>query len=132
MKLLAEARTAGLTVHVSNDLLVIEGPKRFQSLAQELLAQKPAVLKALQDECRRQYQDLTADIATTEDCEAVRWLTENGHEGLLGELLALDNHCAALARVGAPEAAFRAAVEAFANRVREIRELYRQLRKDPL
>lgn len=32
---------------------------------------------------------LTADI-TAEDCEAPRWLTEHGHEGLIGERVYLD------------------------------------------
>jgi hypothetical protein len=45
--LLAEARTAGLVVYTSGDQLIVRGPRSLQSLAQQVLAAKTAVLAAL-------------------------------------------------------------------------------------
>lgn len=47
LTLLAEAETAGLTVAVDGDRLVIRGPKRLESLAKRLIAHKSAVFSAL-------------------------------------------------------------------------------------
>lgn len=46
LKLLAEARDAGLTVSAAADRLVIEGPRDAEAIATRLLANKAAVLAA--------------------------------------------------------------------------------------
>jgi len=50
MRLLAQAREAGLTVQVEGDKLVVRGPRRLEALAWEVLAQKPDVIAALHAE----------------------------------------------------------------------------------
>jgi hypothetical protein len=48
--LVAVARGAGLVIQAAGDRLVIQGPRRLGSVAQLLLAHKPAVLSALATE----------------------------------------------------------------------------------
>ncbi len=93
-----------------------------------LRAQRAEVLRALQDERRRQYADLTEDIGGAEDREALRWLTDRDDGATLAALLALDRQCAELARQGADDDVFRQAVEAFVDRVRRMRDAYRRER----
>jgi hypothetical protein len=45
--LLRQARQAGLRVGADGDRLVVEGPRRLETMAEALLAEKPAVLRAL-------------------------------------------------------------------------------------
>jgi hypothetical protein len=52
MTLLRDARAAGLDVGVVGEELVIRGPKRLESLARSVLAEKHRVLEALADEAR--------------------------------------------------------------------------------
>jgi|SRR5258707_8328138 hypothetical protein len=47
MTLLGEARAAGLDVQARGNRLVIRGPRRAESIARRLLAQKTLVLEAL-------------------------------------------------------------------------------------
>ena len=47
LRLLMEAREAGLSVEVDGDLLRVRGPKRLEPLALRLLACKPNILAAL-------------------------------------------------------------------------------------
>src|SRR5262249_34737413 len=47
LTLLAQARSAGLTVRVRGDKLVIRGPRRAGPLAEQLLARKAEVIDAL-------------------------------------------------------------------------------------
>ena len=50
LTLLAEARQAGLLVTVSGDKLVVQGPRRLESFARRLLAEKRALIEALSAE----------------------------------------------------------------------------------
>lgn len=50
MTLLRQAREAGLRVRADGDRLVVEGPRRLESLAQTLIAEKPGILRALEQE----------------------------------------------------------------------------------
>jgi hypothetical protein len=50
VNLLRQAREAGLRVTAQGDLLVVEGPRRLERLAQTLLAEKPRILLALEQE----------------------------------------------------------------------------------
>jgi hypothetical protein len=47
LSLLEQARSAGLTVIVQDDKLVIRGPRRVRALAEQLLAHKDEVMNAL-------------------------------------------------------------------------------------
>jgi hypothetical protein len=47
LMLLRQARQAGLRVGADGDRLVVEGPRRLESMARTLLAEKPEVLRAL-------------------------------------------------------------------------------------
>jgi hypothetical protein len=47
LTLLQEARAVGLKVMVEGDRLKIKGPRRAESFAKRLIAQKPVVLEAL-------------------------------------------------------------------------------------
>jgi hypothetical protein len=48
--LLRRAISAGLSVGIESDDLVVRGPKRLEALARELLADEPAVIAALRAE----------------------------------------------------------------------------------
>lgn len=50
MRLLVEARAAGLAVHVEGDKLVIRGPRRAEALALRLLEHKAVIMAALRGE----------------------------------------------------------------------------------
>lgn len=50
LMLLREARRAGLQVTANGDTLVVQGPRRLESVARTLLAEKPRILQALADE----------------------------------------------------------------------------------
>lgn len=52
LTLLAEARTAGLTVHASGDQVVVTGPRTAASLAERILADKHDVLAVLRQRAR--------------------------------------------------------------------------------
>ena len=61
LKLLAEARRAGLTVWAEGERLLIRGPQKEEVLAKRLLSNKPELLVALDDEqcvCRMIERDL--------------------------------------------------------------------------
>lgn len=47
LTLLRQARQAGLRVGADGDRLVVEGPRRLETMAGALLAEKPEVLRAL-------------------------------------------------------------------------------------
>lgn len=47
LTLLQEAREAGLRVAVQGDQLVVQGPRRLESIARRILAQKAEVVQAL-------------------------------------------------------------------------------------
>jgi hypothetical protein len=125
--LLATLRERGVTVEARGDRLRLSpAAKVTETEFATLLAHKRAVLAVLQDERRRLYAQLTEDIGSDEDARILRHLTDHGHEGLVGELLALDGRCHELTISGASEDEFRAAVEALVSRVREMREVWRQ------
>jgi hypothetical protein len=50
LMLLRQARQAGLRVGTDGNRLVVEGPRRLETMAEALLADKPAVLRALAQE----------------------------------------------------------------------------------
>lgn len=50
LTLLREARRAGLQVAARGDKLVVQGPRRLESVARSLLAEKPRILRALAEE----------------------------------------------------------------------------------
>ena len=50
LKLLAEARQAGLTLRAEGERLLVRGPRHLEALAKRLLAHKAEVLPALEDE----------------------------------------------------------------------------------
>lgn len=47
LTLLREARVAGLRVTVSGDRLVVQGPRRLEPIARQLLAEKRTIVEAL-------------------------------------------------------------------------------------
>ncbi len=47
LMLLLQARLAGLQVTTSGDQLVVRGPRRLETMARALLAEKPQVMRAL-------------------------------------------------------------------------------------
>lgn len=50
LMLLRQARQAGLRVGADGDRLVVEGPRRLETMARALLAEKPEVLRSLAQE----------------------------------------------------------------------------------
>jgi hypothetical protein len=73
LKLLQEAKAAGLAVSVDGDKLVIRGPRKAEAIAKLLLEHKPAVIEALQQASRQHDQ---ADAAPCLWCRrASRWLS---------------------------------------------------------
>ena len=51
MSLLAEAREAGLCLHIDGDNLVVEGPATAANVVEKLRQHKPEVMAALQAPC---------------------------------------------------------------------------------
>jgi hypothetical protein len=77
------------------------------------------------------YNAITATTGSTENLGAFSWWYDQGHAGIVDQLAALEHRCEGIARDGAPEAEYRAAVEALVAFMRGIRALYRQAQLAP-
>jgi hypothetical protein len=64
LALVHQARAAGLLVTVDGDTLVVEGPRRADSIARQLLAHKPEVVAALKAAWDDPLADALIQIAT--------------------------------------------------------------------
>jgi len=130
--LLDDLRQRGVVLKVEDeDRLRVEAPRG--ALTPALHATLKAHKQEVIEELRRyasMYEQLTADLGSLVDVEALRWMAHRHSEAILSELLALDRRCAELARCGASEDAFRAAVEELVAKVHEVRALYEKARKD--
>lgn len=126
--LLANLRERGVILTIAaGDRLRVEAPRGMMTaeLRAALAGHKPQIIEQL----RRQaalYEQLTADIGTPANIEALRWVTHHHDASVLTELLALDGECARLAAANAAEDTYRAAVERLLKRVREVRRIYRE------
>ena len=131
--LLDDLRQRGVVLKVEDeDRLRVEAPRG--ALTPALHATLKAHKREVIEELRRyatMYEELTIDIGSLVDVEALRWMAHRHSEAILSELLALDRRCAELARCGGSEAEYREAVEALVSRVREVRRLYQEAKGGP-
>jgi hypothetical protein len=77
VKLLAKARSAGLTVEADGDRLVIKGPKGAKAMVQELTEHKAAVLLALASDGLPAQQHDDPDAGEAKDLERRRTVQEH-------------------------------------------------------
>jgi hypothetical protein len=88
MKLIEEARSAGLKLRAEGDRLVIRGPKSAEPLAKALLDRKAEILPFLQERpAPRPFHDDARDL----DSEAALWLRQKLATGpmRIGDLMRL-------------------------------------------
>jgi len=106
----------------------VRHPVSASQVSQSLRGETVRHPETRQADLRQLYVDLTADLATDEDVQALRWLSDHGHASLVGELLDLDRHAHELVRRDADEADVRAAIGRFVNAIHEMRTAYRRER----
>ena len=79
--LLAEARTAGLTVTGDGDRLVIRGPRKAEVLARRLLDEKAAVLAALRPAAEAPGHPASVAVKAVCRCGSTAWRDLGIHGG---------------------------------------------------
>jgi len=125
VKLLEEARAAGLRVRAEGDRLIVRGPKSAEPVAKALLAKKAEVLALLhrQPDYRSLYRQ--AGEAVQEECFRINpgWLIDH-HPSLWQELVMLDDELTCLEQQGAEEQTYRHTLQLLCDAVREARALY--------
>lgn len=125
VKLLEEARAAGLKVRAEGDRLIVRGPKSAEPVAKALLAKKAEVLALLhrQPDYRSLYRQ--AAEAVQEDCYAIDpcWLA-NRHPELWEQMVTLDHALTLLEQQEAPDPEYRHTLERLCDVVRQARALY--------
>jgi hypothetical protein len=99
LTLLEQARSAGLTVIVRNDKLVVRGPRQFSALAEQLLSHKTEVLNALALESFRPA-DLPAQWHFLWDERAAIMEYDGGMHRERAEFLALKDILGQMQRAG--------------------------------
>jgi hypothetical protein len=133
--LLAELRAYGAAAYRVGDRVLV---RRAKALPPELLARlrenKATLLTLVPDapppvDYEAIYATVTGTTGSIGDRDACVWWYELGHRDLPGELCALEHRCEELAREGAPEAEYRAAVEQLIARIREIRDAFEAERR---
>jgi hypothetical protein len=75
MSLLRRAKEVGLRVHADGGKLVVNGPRRLESVARELLRNKSVVMEALAFEWRRFYDERAQydGYNSRQEAESLAW-----------------------------------------------------------
>jgi len=127
--LLAELRRLGVTLVADGEGLRYRPRDAVPAeLVSELRQHKPALLRLLPHYAGI-HGHLTAPFGTTEDLTAFEWYASLSGDGIIDEIAALERRCEDLARDGADEGVYRAAVTALVERIRQIRDWYREAQR---
>lgn len=130
VKLLEEARAAGLRVRAQGDRLIVRGPKSAEPVAKALLAKKAEVLALLHQ--HPDYRSLYMQVAGAVEEDAFLidpcWLLER-HPEAWEQVRSLDAELSEMERTGAAEPQYRLVLEHLITVVRQARALFEQERK---
>ena len=86
LKLLTEARQAGLKVAAEGDRLVIRGPKSAGHIAEALISRKQEIMDLLS-----QQESKPKAVWTAEEKQLVDWLTDS-YDRLIDETVTFQHH----------------------------------------
>jgi len=123
--LIAELRQRGVTIVVEGDGLRYHPRAAVpDDLVVELRRHKAALLRMLPD-YQELYQRLTSAFGTVTDLAAIEWFAVMNGDRIIAEIRSLDRRCEDLARTGADDVTYRAAVTVLVARLQQLRDWYR-------
>ncbi len=124
------ARGVKVTVLDGDRLAVSPGSALDDRLRDAVRREKPALVALLRDKPLPSapahadypgiYQTLTETCGTAEDLTAFEWYATLNGDAIIDEIAALERRCEDLARDGADEGVYRAAVTALVERIRQM------------
>jgi hypothetical protein len=123
--LLAELRRLGITLIAQGDVIRYRPREAVSAdLLGELRRHKTALLRLLPD-YQALYQRLTSGFGTAEDLAAIEWFAALNGDRIIAEIRFMDRRCDDLARAGADDVTYRAAVTVLVARLQQIRDWHR-------